>query len=121
MLKTLIIGASDKPQRYAYKALQLLQKYRHEVFAIGRREMNIDGIKVHSNQPDFKDIHTVTLYLNAKNQQDYYDYIISLKPERVIFNPGTENPDFYPKLRAENIKIEEACTLVLLSTNQYEP
>ncbi|RRO14429.1 CoA-binding protein [Flavobacteriaceae bacterium 14752] len=120
MLKTLIIGASDKPQRYAYKALKLLQKYNHEIVAIGRRQMTIDGVEVQTNQPDFKDIHTVTLYLNAKNQQDYYDYIISLKPKRVIFNPGTENPEFYDKLKAKNIKIEEACTLVLLSTNQYE-
>ncbi len=120
MLKTLIIGVSDKPQRYANKALNLLQKYNHEVFAIGRREMNIDGVDVHADKPDFKAIHTVTLYLNPKNQQDYYDYIISLQPKRVIFNPGTENPEFYDKLKAENIIVEVACTLVLLSTNQYE-
>jgi len=120
MLNTLIIGASNKPQRYAYKALDLLQKNHHKVFAIGRRHMTVNGIEVHTDQPDFKEIHTVTLYLNPKNQQDYYDYIIKLNPKRVIFNPGTENPEFYPKLKANNIKIEEACTLVLLSTNQYE-
>lgn len=120
MLNTLIIGASDKPERYAYKALKLLQKHNHKVFAIGRRQMNIEGVEVHKNNPNLSDIHTVTLYLNAKHQEEYYDYIISLKPQRVIFNPGTENPDFYPKLKNENIKVEEACTLVLLSTNQYE-
>ena len=120
MVNTLILGASDKPQRYAYKALHLLQKYNHKVFAVGRREMNIDGVEVHTGKPNFNKIHTITLYLNAKNQQNYYDYIISLKPKRVIFNPGTENPEFYPLLKSENIKIEEACTLVLLSTNQYE-
>ncbi|QTY27329.1 CoA-binding protein [Flavobacterium sp. CS20] len=120
MLKTLIIGASDKPQRYAYKALKLLQKNNHEVLALGKRQMNIDGVEVHLGKPDFSDIHTVTLYLNAKNQEEYYDYIISLKPKRVIFNPGTENPDFQKKLNSENIEVVEACTLVLLSTNQYE-
>jgi len=120
MLNTLIIGASDKPQRYAYKALHLLRKYNHNVFAIGRRNMNVGGVEVHTNQQSFSDIHTVTLYLSAKYQVEYYDYIIGLKPERVIFNPGTENPEFYSKLEDENIKVEEACTLVLLSTNQYE-
>ncbi len=120
MLNTLIIGASDKPQRYAYKALKLLQKFDHKVFAIGRREINIDGVEVHTDKPSFKEIHTVSLYLNAKNQEEYYDYIISLKPKRVIFNPGTENSEFQKKLLSENIEVEEACTLVLLSTNQYE-
>ena len=68
---------------------------------------------------DFKDIDTVTLYLNPKRQQEYYDYIISLHPKRVIFNPGTENPEFYELLRNKKIEVEVACTLVLLGTNQY--
>lgn len=120
MLKTLIIGASDKPQRYSYRALKLLQKYNHEVVAIGRREMKIDGVHVQTDEPKFSDVHTVTLYVNPQLQKGYYDYIISLKPKRVIFNPGTENLEFYSKLKAENIQVEEACTLVMLSTNQYE-
>lgn len=120
MLKTLIIGASNKPQRYSYKALKLLQRYNHEVVAIGRREMEIEGVNVQTGEPEFSDVHTVTLYVNPQLQKEYYDYIISLKPKRVIFNPGTENPEFYPKLKSENIHIEVACTLVLLSTNQYE-
>lgn len=120
MLKTLIIGSSDKPRRYSYKALKLLHKYNYEVVAIGRRKMEIDGVNVQADKPEFSNIHTVTLYVNPQLQKDYYDYIISLKPKRVIFNPGTQNPEFYAKLKAENIKVEVACTLVLLTTNQYE-
>jgi predicted CoA-binding protein len=119
-MKTLIIGASNKPERYAYKALKLLHKYNHEVCAIGRREMEIDGVKVQSEKQDFSDIHTVTLYLSAKYQEEYYDYIIRLNPKRVIFNPGTENPELVSLLDENEIDYENACTLVLLHTNQYE-
>lgn len=119
MYKTLIIGASNKPERYAYKALKLLQKHGHDICAIGLREMNIDGVKVFKDKHNFNDIDTVTLYLNARFQKEYYDYIINLKPKRVIFNPGTENPQLAQKLEENGITYENACTLVLLHTNQY--
>lgn len=119
-MKTLIIGASDKPERYAYKALHLLQSKNHEVKAIGRKEMNIYGVKVHKDKIHFEGIHTVTLYLSAKFQAEYYDYILDLKPKRVIFNPGTENPELAKLLKENGIKYENACTLVMLHTNQYE-
>ena len=76
-------------------------------------------IPIETEKIDFHGVDTVTLYLNPKAQQEYYDYILSLKPRRVIFNPGTENPELYKILEANNIKYEVACTLVLLATNQY--
>lgn len=118
-MKTLIIGASDKPERYANKALHLLLSKAHSVEAIGRKEMQISGIDVHKNKIPFDDVHTVTLYLSAKFQPEYYDYIIELNPERVIFNPGTENPELAEKLKENGIAYENACTLVMLHTNQY--
>jgi predicted CoA-binding protein len=119
MKKTLVIGASDNPERYAYKAISMLQKHKHPVEAIGRKEIDVLGVQVHKEHKAFEGINTVTLYVNPKIQQEYYDYILSLKPQRVVFNPGTENPTFYKLLEAHNIGYEEACTLVLLTTGQY--
>lgn len=117
--KTLVLGASLKEERYSNIAIRRLRKYDIETLAIGLRDGQVDDVQIHTDLVIFKDIDTVTLYLNPKRQEHYYDYIISLKPKRVIFNPGTENPNFYKKLNDHNIKFEEACTLVLLGTNQY--
>lgn len=117
--KTLVMGASTDPGRYAYKAIKMLQRYGHPVVAIGKKEDDLDGTKIEKNHVAFENVDTVTLYLNPMNQKQYYDYIIALKPERVIFNPGTENPELYALLRENGIDIEVACTLVMLSTNQY--
>jgi len=117
--KTLIIGATDKPYRYAYRALQMLLAYGHQVEGIARREMEVSGVKIQKGKPKFDDIDTVTLYLSAKFQPEYYDYVVELNPRRVIFNPGTENPEFYDLLEKNGIHYEVACTLVMLSTNQY--
>lgn len=87
--------------------------------AFGLRAGEVSGIYIDTDLLTYKNVHTVTLYLNPKRQKDYYEYIVSLKPERVIFNPGTENPEFYKILKENNIAFEAACTLVLLSTNQY--
>lgn len=117
--KTLVMGASTDPGRYAYKAIKMLQRYGHPVVAIGKKEDNLDGTKIEKDHVPFDDVDTVTLYLNPMNQKQYYDYIVGLKPERVIFNPGTENPELYSLLRENGIDIEVACTLVMLSINQY--
>jgi predicted CoA-binding protein len=117
--KTLVMGASTEPTRYAYKAIRMLQRYGHPVVAVGKKEDNLDGVKIEREQVSFENVHTVTLYLNPMNQKQYYNYIISLKPKRVIFNPGTENPELYALLRENNIGVEVGCTLVMLSTNQY--
>lgn len=119
MKKTLVIGASTKPERYSYLAINSLVDKQHSVVAIGQRIGEVAGVKIQTKQIPFKNIHTVTLYLNPKGQRDYYNYIVGLQPKRVIFNPGTANPEFYALLGINNIKVEEACTLVLLSTNQY--
>ncbi|WP_142783675.1 CoA-binding protein [Changchengzhania lutea] len=117
--KTLVLGASLKPNRYSHYAIQRLVSHKFETLAIGLRSGEVSGVTVDTTLKGFEDIDTVTIYLNPKNQVPYYDYIVSLKPERVIFNPGTENPELYKILREHHIEFETACTLVLLSTNQY--
>ncbi|MFT5926007.1 MAG: putative CoA-binding protein [Rubritalea sp.] len=117
--KTLVLGASLKEERYSNVAIYRLRKFNLETVAIGMREGLVDDVKIHKELIPFQGIDTVTLYLNAQRQPQYYDYIIGLKPERVIFNPGTENPEFYKLLKENKIKSEVACTLVLLGTNQY--
>lgn len=119
MQKTLILGASLNPNRYSYVALQRLAANGIETVAIGLKVGNVAGIDITTQAVDFKNIDTVSLYLNAKNQENYYQYIVDLKPRRVLFNPGTENPQFYTILKSNGIEIQQACTLVLLSTGQY--
>ncbi|KAA5824475.1 CoA-binding protein [Algibacter amylolyticus] len=117
--KTLVLGASLKPQRYSNMAIKRLVSNKIEVVAFGLRKGEVAGVEIDTELLPYKDVHSVTLYLNPTRQQEYYDYIVSLKPSRVIFNPGTENPELYSILKANNIAFEVACTLVLLSTNQY--
>lgn len=117
--KTLVIGASLNPNRYSNLAIQKLVNHNIETVAIGLKTGTIAGIEINTSMLPFENLHTVTLYLNPKNQVAFYNYIVSLKPNRVIFNPGTENPEFYNILKEQNIPFETACTLVLLSTNQY--
>lgn len=117
--KTLVMGASGNPTRYSYLALNRLVGAGHPVEAIGLKEEIVAGVQIHRTPQPFASIDTVTLYLNPARQVEYYNYIVGLQPKRVIFNPGTENPEFYEKLRAAGIAVEVACTLVLLSIGQY--
>ncbi|AUP78218.1 CoA-binding protein [Flavivirga eckloniae] len=117
--KTLVLGASLKRNRYSNYAIQRLVANEFEVVAFGLKKGEVSGIQIENELILYRNIHTVTLYLNPKRQRDYYDYIVSLKPERVIFNPGTENSEFYKILKENDIAYEVACTLVLLATNQY--
>lgn len=117
--KTLVVGASLNPNRYSNIAIKRLIDKGVETAAIGLREGKVLNVVINTERKHFTDINTVTLYLNPKRQEDYYQYIIDLKPERVIFNPGTENMEFVKLLKDNNIDSEIACTLVLLSTNQY--
>lgn len=116
---TLVLVASPKEDRYSYKAVKMLVENEVPIAAISRRAGEIDSVNFLLGKPLLKGVHTVTLYLNPFNQQEFYSYIISLKPKRVLFNPGTENPDLQDLLDQNNIYWEEACTLVLLRTNQY--
>ncbi len=117
--KTLVLGATTKPERYAFKAVNMLVEKGHSVLALGQNAGEVAGVKIQTKAIPLKNIDTVTLYLNPTRQRDYYNYIVEAKPKRVIFNPGTENPEFYQLLKLNDIKVEVACTLVLLATNQY--
>ena len=117
--KTLVLGASENPQRYSYLAVQRLLSHDHPVIAIGKQAGRVHGIDILKEKKMENDIDTVTLYLNPMNQKNYYDYILELNPKRIIFNPGTENQEFESMAEKKGIKVMEACTLVLLSTGQY--
>jgi uncharacterized protein len=117
--KTLVLGASDNPSRYSYLAVNRLRSHGHPVVAIGKKNSMVADVPIEKEKKDWKNVDTVTLYLNPFHQQQYYDYILSLKPKRIIFNPGAENDELADLAVKNGIKPIEACTLVLLSTNQY--
>ena len=120
-LKTLVLGASSNPERYSYRAIQQLVNAHHPVVAMGRQQDTVFGIPIASPFTHFEQVHTVSLYIGARHQPAYYDYILNLKPQRVLFNPGTENNEFATLLKEHSIAWENACTLILLATNQYQP
>lgn len=117
---TLVLGASEKPERYSNKAIKMLLKYKHPILAIGQKIGQVEGIPIQTEKSQFEDVDTVTLYLGPQNQAPYIDYILSLKPRRIIFNPGTENDHFVELATKQHIQCIEACTLVMLSTGQYD-
>ena len=117
--KTLIIGATTKPDRAAFKAIGLLVANGHSVIALGQNAGEVAGIKINTKAIPVTNIDTISLYINPSRQRDYYNYIVEAKPKRVLFNPGTENPELYQLLELNNIKFEAACTLVLLTLNKY--
>jgi predicted CoA-binding protein len=117
---TLLLGASRNPDRVAYQAIKSLKKRNIPVIAIGGREYEDDELNIITGMPkDIGSIHTITLYLGPANQAGYYDYILSLKPERIIFNPGSENPELENLAREQGIEVIEGCMLVMLKTGQY--
>src|SRR6185312_852439 len=117
--KTLVLGASPNPSRYSYLAINQLRSKGHDVIAIGRHTGKVDDVEITNEERPIENLDTVTLYLNANNQKPYYDYIFSLKPKRLIFNPGAENQELAALAKEKSILPQEACTLVLLSTGQY--
>ena len=119
MKKTLVLGASIKPYRYSFIAIQRLLAHGHEVYAVGRQKGDVGTISIMTGQPALENIDTITLYLSPKNQVVYYDYIIELKPQRIIFNPGTENKELMQLVGKSDIEVEIACTLVMLSIGNY--
>ena len=116
---TLVIGASENPERYSNKAINALRLHNHGVFALAKRGGKVNDVIIQTAFPEGKNIHTVSMYIGPQRQSEYYDQIEALKPQRVIFNPGTENDVFASRLRAIGIEVEEACTLVLLSLGIY--
>ncbi len=117
--KTLVIGGSENPERYSNKAIKLLLSKGVPVVAIGNKIGEVEGVKLEKEWMSYSDIHTITLYINSTIQKEYYEYILSLKPKRIIFNPGTENPELFELARTQGIEVENACTLVLLNLGQY--
>ncbi len=120
MKKTLILGATTNKERYAYLAANKLVNNGHMIVNVGIKEGTVAGVKIEPPIKIHLDIDTITLYISAKNQPEYYNYILETHPKRIIFNPGTENPELQKKAQKQGIEVLEACTLVLLSTNQYE-
>jgi predicted CoA-binding protein len=117
--KTVVLGASANPERYSNLAVRRLRNAGHPVAAIGRTPATVGDVEIATDQRAVTDVDTVTLYLNPNNQKEYYDYILSLHPRRIIFNPGAENAELAALASAHGIEPVEACTLVLLSTGQY--
>ncbi len=119
--KTLLLGASQNPERYSFRAMTMLSSRGVPTIAIGRDMYHVGDVEVLDSWDEERitDIHTVTIYLSIPNQESYIDYILNLKPERVILNPGAENPGLELLLRENDIAYLYACTLVLLSTGQY--
>jgi hypothetical protein len=117
--KTLILGASENPARYAHEAAHRLAQAGHPIVNVGQRAGTVAGAPIHTGQPEVDGVHTVTLYVGADRQPALYDYILKLRPQRLIFNPGTENPELAQLAGQHGIYAEEACTLVFLTTGQY--
>lgn len=121
MKKTVIIGATTNPGRYAYLAAEMLTKYNHEIVPVGIKQGVVFGKEILSIQsrPAIPDVDTITLYIGPQHQPEHYDYLLSLRPKRVIFNPGTENPEFEKLIEDSGAEAWQACTLVLLRSGQY--
>lgn len=119
MKNTLVFGASTKPRRYSYIAIERLVEAGYPVLAFGLRSGRVKGISIRTSLQDMEAVHTLTLYMRPSRQSEFYGAIIEMQPERVIFNPGTENPEFYELLETAGIEVIVACTLVMLSMRTY--
>ena len=119
MKKTLVFGATPNPERYSYKAVMRLKEKGYEVVAVGIRKGVIEGLEILPVDGTYEDVDTVSLYVNPEVQNSYCDYLLSLNPRRIIFNPGTENVELATLALSKGIEVENACTLVLLSIGEY--
>ena len=117
--KTLVLGASENHSRYSFLVLNRLQSHKHPVVAIGKKKGVVGDVAIETEKKHWEGVDTVTLYLNPKHQEEYYNYIMELKPKRIIFNPGAENDELASMAAKKGIQPVEACTLVMLATNQY--
>jgi uncharacterized protein len=119
--KTVVVGATDNQSRYAFLAANMLQEYDHNVVPLGIKKGNVMGHEILDirTKPEIKDVDTITLYIGPHRQPEWYEYLLSLKPKRIIFNPGTENPEFEKLAEDKGIETLEACTLVMLRSRQF--
>ena len=118
--KTLVVGATNNPQRYAWLATARLKQNDIPVVCLGIKNGACAGEPILKGKPELEGINTITLYVGPQRQPEYYDYLLGLKPNRIIFNPGTENSEFMTLARKEGIETEAACTLVMLSAGTYQ-
>jgi predicted CoA-binding protein len=117
---TLVLGASPKPDRFSYKAILALQRKNIPVVALGKRKADVNGLSIMIGMPaDIGKIHTITLYMSSKNQIEYYDYILSIQPKRIIFNPGTENPELAEAASLKGIEVVNDCILVMINSGKF--
>jgi uncharacterized protein len=119
MKKTVIIGATDNPDRYAYRAAHMLVRHGHQIVPVGQKAGVVAGAEIHTDKPLPGDVDTVTMYVGTRNQAPLYDYILSLNPKRIIFNPGTENPELEKLAEKKGIETLQDCTLVMLTLGMF--
>ena len=119
--KTVLVGASPNQSRYAYLAATMLAEYNHDTVLLGIQKGEIGGNKILNirEKPAIENVDTITLYIGPQRQPEWYDYLLGLKPKRIIFNPGTENEDFENRAEQQGVEVLEACTLVMLRSRQY--
>lgn len=119
--KTVIVGATPNPSRYAFLAANMLSEYNHETVLLGIKKGEVAGNKILNirEKPALENIHTISLYIGPHRQPEWYDYLLRLKPKRIIFNPGTENEEFQNRAEQQGVEVLEACTLVMLRSRQY--
>jgi uncharacterized protein len=117
--KTLVLGASPNPSRFSHKAVRSLQRHNIPVVPVGIKKGDIGGVEIIREKSEFDDIHTITMYVGPERQKEYYSWLLSLHPKRIIFNPGTENPEFMKMAKEEGIEVLEDCTLIMLSADKY--
>lgn len=119
MSLVVVLGASPNPERYSNKAVRRLLSNNYEVVAIGKREGSIGNVPIITGQPPLSDVHTVLIYLSPDHQGEIFDYVLSLRPKRVVFNPGTESPEFQEWLESYNIRVVRDCSLVMMATGRF--
>lgn len=119
MKKVMVLGASPNKRRFSYSCVKSLLRHGYDVLPIGKRKGEIDEVSIITDKPPVNNIDTVTLYLNANNQKEYYKYLMDIAPNRIIFNPGAENPELKAMAKENNIDVTEACTLVMLNSGNF--
>ncbi len=119
MGKTLVLGATDNPDRYSCKAVKALLRNDYEVVPVGLRAGTIKETEILTGMPQVENVDTVLIYMGIKKQKDYYEYIQNLKPRRVVFNPGAENPELQDLLKDQGIEIVKDCALIMINTDAY--
>lgn len=119
MEKYIVLGASPNPVRHSYKAVKSLIRRNKEVVPVGFRKGKISGVEILTDQPEIEDVTTVLLYMGAKRQPEFFDYILNkIQPRKIVFNPGTENPEFEEMAKMEDIEVIVGCALVMINSSQ---